>query len=371
METPLGQKSKLSGGQLALQLSAAPLEARPPVVAPAAHPRLRPAVPSVVFDTYWRFAAERQEVFFRRMQGERGPWTTDPIISAHKFTNAYRASDRVSQFLIRNVIYRPDLLQDPEETLFRIIMFKLFNKNETWQLLERKLGPVTYRDYDFERYERVLAQAMADGDRVYSAAYIMPPGGNAFGEVAKHQNHLRLVELMMKSQLAAKVGDAKSMKEVFDLLIAYPTIGTFLAYQLATDINYSTLTDFSEMDFVMPGPGALNGIRKCFSDLGGYSEADIIRRMADIQEDEFARLGLTFRSLFGRPLQLIDCQGLFCETDKYARVAHPEVAGVTDRTRIKQKFAPIATPIDYWYPPKWGINETIEMARAAQQVAER
>src|SRR5258707_9985183 len=42
-----------------------------------------------------------------------------------------------------------------------------------------------------------------------------------------------------------------------------------------------------------------------------------------------------FRS---RRLQLIDCQNLFCEVDKYARVAHPNIAGRTGRTRIKQKF---------------------------------
>jgi hypothetical protein len=105
----------------------------------------------------------------------------------------------------------------------------------------------------------------------------------------------------------------------------------------------------------------LNGIRKCFSDLGGLSEADIIKVVADRQQAEFARLGLTFKSLWGRPLQLIDCQNLFCEVDKYARVKHPECAGVTDRKRIKQKHRLNVTPIAYWYPPKWGLNDRIKM----------
>src|SRR4051812_44983673 len=63
-----------------------------------------PLKPSVVYDTYWKFAAERQEVFFRRLAGGRGPWTSDPVLNEFKFTNAYRASDRVSQYLIRHVI---------------------------------------------------------------------------------------------------------------------------------------------------------------------------------------------------------------------------------------------------------------------------
>ena len=58
------------------------------------------------------------------------------------------------------------------------------------------------------------------------------------------------------------------MAQMFAALRAYPTIGDFLAYQYATDLNYSTLTGFSETEFVMPGPGALSGLRKCFADTG-------------------------------------------------------------------------------------------------------
>jgi hypothetical protein len=166
--------------------------------------------------------------------------------------------------------------------------------------------------------------------------------------------------MMMRNDLPARLMAARRMQDAFELLLGYPTIGDFLAYQFVTDINYSSLTNFSEMEFVMPGPGALDGIKKCFAGLGGLNEPEIIRLMADIQEREFERLGLNFQSLFGRRLQLIDCQNLFCETDKYARVVHPEILGRTGRARIKQKFSPLNEPIEYWYPPKWGINVVIE-----------
>jgi hypothetical protein len=113
------------------------------------------------------------------------------------------------------------------------------------------------------------------------------------------------------------------------------------------------------MEFVMPGPGAKDGIRKCFETSGKYSEADLIKFVAERQTEEFSRLGLKFRSLWGRPLQLIDCQNLFCEVDKYARVAHPDVCGITGRMRIKQKFMANSQVIHYWFPPKWGINESV------------
>src|SRR5207237_6795227 len=64
------------------------------------------AKPTIVYETYWRFAFERQEIFLKRARGEAPPWTHDPILQKYKFTNVYRACDRVSQYLIQEVIYK-------------------------------------------------------------------------------------------------------------------------------------------------------------------------------------------------------------------------------------------------------------------------
>lgn len=305
-----------------------------------------------VFDTYWRFAAERQEMFMRRVLGSTPPWTEDPILSAHRFTNTYRASDRVSQYLIRHVIYEGS--QKAEEVFFRTMLFKLFNRIETWEALRTKLGALSWRKFAFDEYARVLDRLLEGGQRVYSAAYIMP--SPAFGSPRKHRNHLRLVEHMMKDGAPRKLATATSMRDAFELLRGYPSLGIFLAFQFAIDLNYSELTDFSEMEFVVAGPGARDGIRKCFENPACLSDAEIIQVMAERAGDEFERLGVRFRNLWGRSLQLIDCQNVFCEVSKYARVAHPEVEGDSGRTRIKQKFTPRSTPIPQWYPPKWGLS---------------
>jgi thymidylate kinase len=321
---------------------------------------MAPAKPSEVYATYWKFAAERQAVFFRRIEGVE-PLTADPIIAKHKFCNAYRASDRVSQYLIRNVIYRHD--QSADEVFFRTMLFKLFNKIETWELLEKELGTPCYSGFDLERYATVFDRALEAGRSIYSGAYIMPSGSGGYEEDRKHRSHLRLLRRMMLDGLPGRIAESRSMRQAFELVLAYPMIGDFLAYQYVTDLNYSNLTNFTEMQFVVPGPGARDGIRKCFKGLGGLSEPDIIRWVAENQERELERLGVQFRSLWGRPLQLIDCQNLFCETDKYARLAHPEVQGISGRTRIKQTYRPHSDPINFWYPPKWGINEQAQSSR--------
>jgi hypothetical protein len=311
-----------------------------------------------VFYAYWRFAAERQRIFFRRLNGASGALTDDPVLQCFKFTNAYRASDRASQYLIRNVIYRTDLPSDARDVFFRTILFKLFNKIETWQFLEHSVGSITWEDYSFARFNRLLSQRRSQGNCIYSAAYIMPSGGSVFGHKLKHQNHLRMLEKLVCEHFHAKLAECKTMTAAFALLRSVPFIGPFLAYQYITDLNYSTLTDFREDEFVIAGPGAFDGLHKCFVGASAVASSDIIRYMFDHQEEHFGELGIEFPSLWGRPLQLIDCQNLFCEISKYARVAFPDHASVAGRTRIKQKFRSNgALPVP-WYPPKWKIDTT-------------
>jgi hypothetical protein len=312
---------------------------------------------SYVYNTYWKFAAERQNIYYNRLYDQEYPWTDDAIINKYKFTNAYRASDRVSQYLIKNVIYKGD--QSPEEVFFRIILFKIFNKIATWELIEKQLGTVRYSEYNFERYEKILLNVIRSGKAIYSGAYIMASGKSFFGYDIKFKNHLRLIELLMKDEVPKRIIGLKKMEDVYNLLKSYPSIGNFLAYQYTIDINYSNLTSFDEMEFVVPGPGAKDGISKCFIDRGDFSESEIIKYVTENQENEFFKRGIDFKTLWGRPLQLIDCQNLFCEVDKYSRLAHPEINGNSKRKRIKQQFSYNPKKIEYWYPPKWGLNPKI------------
>lgn len=237
-----------------------------------------------------------------------------------------------------------------------MILFKLFNKIETWEYIQNSLGVIDYKSYSYEKYNRLLDERIEKGDRLYSAAYIMP-SATSFGCERKHSNHLRLIEYMMNYHITKKIAGLKSLEELYDLLLGFPSLGRFLAFQYAIDINYSELCDFSEMDFVVAGPGAQSGISKMFLDTNGHSDEFIIKLITEHQEQEFERLNLKFQYLGSRKLQLIDCQNIFCETDKYTRVAFPDYKA-NGRTRIKQKFNPnLVNPIQYFYPPKWEINK--------------
>ena len=306
-----------------------------------------------IYDLYWYFAWERQNIFWKKLNGEEAPWTDDYILQQYKFCNSYRVNDRVSQYLLKNVIYNENIYED-EDMLFRIILFKLFNKEATWELLVNEFGNITLKEFNFEIYSKVLNEATLKGVKIYNDAYISC-ANKAFGYDRKHDNHLALLNKMFnEDKIASKIKSCKTMKKAFDIIKSYPLIGNFMAYQLVTDINYSDVVDWREDEFTVAGPGSLRGIKKCFIDTGDMNNEDIIRYMYERQDEEFKRLNLDFKRIGDRPLQLIDCQNIFCELDKYCREKVPELK--SNRTKIKKKYVSKKEKIEYMYPPKWGVN---------------
>ena len=311
--------------------------------------------PTIVFDSYWHFASERQKMYLKRLENPIGPWTQDSILNAYRFTNTFRASDRVSQYLIENVQYSPIRSQEPAEVIFRTLLFKTFNKIETWEIIEKDLGPISWQSFDINAVDSILTKSMKRGYKIYSAAYIMPSPN--LGQIKKHSNHLRLLSKMMEESLPNKLMSAKSLEEVYQHLLSYNGLGPFLAFQYTIDLNYSSAINFDEASFVIPGPGALDGISKCFSKTDGLTPTEIIMAVTEMQDAEFKRLNKDFSGLFGRKLQPIDAQNCFCEISKYSRLAHPEFKGVAGRSKIKQTYqsAPKRIPQPF-FPPKWNLT---------------
>lgn len=310
-----------------------------------------------VYELYWYFAAERQHAFERRVAGQLWPWSDDPIFREYKFCNVFRAADRVSQYMIREVCYHDESCT-PDDHLFQIIAFRTFSKIATWRTLRGFLGRYpTLDDLASGTFGEGLEYAKQENGGLYTGAFILC-AADAYGQPSKHRNHVELFRHMfLDDDLGRQLLAAASLRQIYEKLHDYPLIGDFMAYQIAIDLNYSALIDFSENEFSQAGPGALRGIKKCFEDLGDYSPAEIILWMVEHQEQEFARFGHRFRGLWGRPLHAIDCQGLFCETDKYCREAAPQLTSA--RKRIKARFTPSAESIQLFFPPKWEINENV------------
>ena len=199
------------------------------------------------------------------------------MLSTYRFTNVFRAADRVSQHLIR--LAYADAEASPDTLFLRTLLFKIFNRSDTWDDIVRNLGVPVAHQFDYPACDDLLGVRRTSVP-IYSAAYIMPPGRRS--GVPKHRMHLRLIRDMIADRLPVRLQRTRSLQAAYELMLAWPTLGPFLAFQYAIDLNYTVLMSHSESDFVVAGPGALDGLAKCFESLGEFTPAET-HRLADRQ----------------------------------------------------------------------------------------
>src|SRR5882672_1386918 len=203
--------------------------------------RRMPTPRAGIYDLYWKFAAWRQAAFERRCAGKPWPWTADPIILQFKLCNVFRASDRVSQYLIRNIAYG-DGIDTIEDKLFQIVAFRTFSKPATWDGVIKRLGhPPTLEDLRSGAFLASLEEVKAENGGLYTGAFILCTT-KAFGFDEKHRNHVALFRRMfLECNAGRRIREAFSLKEIVRFLETFPLIGPFMSYQIAVDLNYSDL----------------------------------------------------------------------------------------------------------------------------------
>jgi hypothetical protein len=190
---------------------------------------------SPVIDTLFQWMAERHAIHQRRLAGQPWPWTDDPILRQHNFTNVFRVYDRVTQYVICNVIGRGD--QDFHETCFRVILFRFFNRISTYELLLAHFGELTWREFDLAAYENVLYEEYRQNNTLYGSSYILPApelGGislDGSNVKANYANHVRLLKVMMESDLPGQLAQLSELSDAWERISLYPGMGLFLSFQ--------------------------------------------------------------------------------------------------------------------------------------------
>lgn len=313
-----------------------------------------------IFQYYFYFVQERMKIFWNKFKEKESIFTNDEILKTYKFTNVYRACDRVSQYLIRNVIYKENGMKfNEQDILLRIIVFKIFNKIETWEYLENRIGTIKEDNFNIQVISRLLLERKRQSP-IFNNAYMMTGSHSKYNYLDyKHEKWLAMVKKeLLKEKTFDKILRAKNLGEVFNLLRNCSFIGDFLAYQYSIDFNYSPVINFSENSFVKAGIGSIRGIKKCFVSLGDTTYEDAIKYTYDNFEKYQQKYGFTkFKNLFGREPALIDIQNCFCETDKYLRAKVPELQ--IDNVRIKQKYKRTDKELDFFFPPKWELSSIL------------
>lgn len=278
-------------------------------------------------DLFWYLARARYQMYENRLLLGTVVPTGDPILDENRFTNTFRVTDRVSQRLLQVQQGGP---QDAKSLVLRTLLFKIFNKESTWDAIVAAVGEPAAGSYDPEAIKAALDNV--DGP-IFGNAYIM--SSSLLTGRVKHHFFLDMLTGMMD-----RVEDflvSTSLGELVAELQSTPGIGPFLSYQYAIDLNYTDLFRFSEDSFVQAGPGALRGLQKLFGN--SRMAPDKIRLLAEERDRGPLLMG-------EHPMRLIDIQNVLCEYDKYTRVQGGK--------RMKQRYRVDPRPLpDLVLPAHW------------------
>ncbi|KAF5337920.1 hypothetical protein D9758_013116 [Tetrapyrgos nigripes] len=338
---PRPRLSRIYSGTELLDVADVPVATRPRPQYIKIHGRT--FKPTAVFDTFWYWCSERHAIYERRRVGQPFPWTDDKYLQTSRFCNTFRVLDKVSQYLIREVIEKGS--QDPTELVFRIVLFNIFTKPATWEVLVEELGPLEWSRYRRKDYIKVLTE-LNECQAIFTGSFLK--NGPRLGYEDVFVNHLVLLEIMMDKDLAGIIQNAQYMAEIHSFFHSLPGMANFNAYQLLLNLSYSNIMQFSGMDFVVPCKGSIAGLVRIFGQEMQKLEKDpslgeaIMRWFATHQTEQFRRLGLKPPKLGpkGQLMELADIEHALCEVDKYCRLSKKSFnLSDSDLEELREKFS--------------------------------
>ena len=270
---------------------------------------------------YLYFVHERESIRIKREQGKEGPWTLDPILARYRFCNIRRQDDRVSQWVIKNIIEPFGTLPD---LWFNLVLTRLINWPPTLQyLIDCKIMPCTAETFDGDAFIKALEILKSTGVKVYGGAYMVYPTRKDPGTPKSVSLVKYIIGDIIKQAPEVRRSLAHNLVEDFTVALSQCFgMSTFMSGQVAADLTYGGAEQLGWADdlytFAPLGPGSQIGLNylllqplpykwkplafnEALQEAGGYL-VDELHLIGDKQE-----------------LTLHDIQNTLCEYGKYCR----------------------------------------------------
>lgn len=309
-------------------------------------------------------------MFHKRFElKENPPWTGDPILQKHSFCNAYRELDRVTLFVINHIARNQDALNHPESLIFSSILFRLFNKPETYLHISAAQNGIDHIHGDFwYEYIPLISPMNWNGELVkdYLENNVLNDGsGEPYSFIRKaytisshHKGvptHIDIIDsiltplandmeaqengMTIDQKLSSMIKTPHTPYEALEALRSLYGIGGggFLAYEIFCDLNYSDLWNYdAEQTVVNLGPGAIRGLQR----LGMESTIDSYKMFLKLQKRVNVYLEKhNFPFYHNRKLSLRSIEHNLCEFDKYRRKIEFD-NGISQHRAVLRNFNP-------------------------------
>lgn len=287
-------------------------------------------------DTLRYFVKEREAIRLRKeVRRDAGPdstllrpqYTADTILDKFRFCNVRRKDDRVSRWLVTNVLTQEHIDYD----LRSFLLFSALCRWVNWPpsikaIMDEGLYPK--KRLDFKKIGKLLDH-LAKKEKVWTGAYMIRAPKKRGGKKGKFiaeeviGKHLKGILPTLETLLTA-TSPGPTYRAVWEALRKAENFGGFMSGQVAGDLTYtSLLQNAPDLKTWAPmGPGSVRG----FNRLMGItpikkrpSEELWLEKLAEWRSIIVAELGPEYENLTA-----LDCQNICCEYDKYLRVKNGE-----------------------------------------------
>lgn len=260
------------------------------------------------------------------------PWTNDEVLRDFRFTNIRREHDKETKWVIEHITSNPELSY--EDKLLNVILFRLYNKHETAELISMPFKFSETPNWNPEWYRSLFEAALIDDPKwvFFTAAFHTIGMKNTLrcvtGENYAPMRILKFIKILIGEGLVDDIKACTNQQGVYQTLLNYNGIGRFLAYQFYVDMTYIDDFPFSENEFTVAGPGCIMGLNYLFEDRDGMSYEECLFWLRDNLDRLFVEeLGKDWDAKrvfwdlpeYDRCFNVMSLENCFCELSKYIR----------------------------------------------------
>jgi len=200
---------------------------------------------------YW--IKERDAIWQRRFaKGQPPPWTDDPYLQKHSWTNTTRRKDRGTIHWYRSVYRmwatgsgytgRADLL------VFNTCLYRIFNRITTWEAIVRAVGEPLVTDWSKRTRNKIIKELERvrdeHGAKIFTQAYFTWGGGHhrSIGRGNKPRFYINeCVQTAWDGRHAVLEQWDGTQEAVYNVIKTFLAYGPFIASQIVYDLTYTIL----------------------------------------------------------------------------------------------------------------------------------
>jgi hypothetical protein len=274
---------------------------------------------------YW--VHERESIRLKRVAGLSEPWTVDEILAKYRFCNVRRCDDRVSSWLIANVLTSANM---KKAGLSNFLMFSAWCRWVNWPPTIKAVmaaGLFPCRVIDWKKIGQLTDQ-IARKEKAWTGAYMIrapkkkgAKKGKFVAEVVVGKN----LKAVLPKLLSLLKRNDRTYRAVWELLQTVDGYGSFMAGQIAGDWTYTTLLNCASdlKTFAPMGPGSIRGFNRIMGIKPIAKKPSEELWLAKLQEWRAAVIERLGGGVY-ESLTALDVQNCLCEGDKWLRVKNEE-----------------------------------------------